>query len=76
MISWLLLLISLPLCACVIWTIRETNYEIEVPTYVEDIPDEKIGGIAMPEGHHAGHAGHTDVVNDEEVPPKTENAVV
>lgn len=55
LISWILLLFSLPLCAWVIWTIRETNYEIEATTHVEDISDGKIGNIAIPGDHHAAH---------------------
>jgi MFS family permease len=55
LISWLLLLISLPLCAWVLWYTRETNYDIEETVKVDDVSEEKIAGIALPEGHHAHH---------------------
>ncbi|KAI1628089.1 major facilitator superfamily domain-containing protein [Exophiala viscosa] len=63
LISWLMLLISLPLCAWVLMTIRETNYEVEGTARVETMleekniahehkntPEEKTEAIAMPEG--------------------------
>ena len=55
LISWLLLLVSLPLCAWVLWYTRETNYDIEAVVKVEDLADSKLEGMALPEGHHGHH---------------------
>ncbi len=52
LISWLLLLVSLPLCAWVLWYARETNYDIEETVKVDDVSEEKIPGIGFPEGYH------------------------
>lgn len=63
LISWLLLLVSLPLCACVIWTIRETNYEIDGTTRVEDIPVEKtavVAVVAISEDRLSAHANTSE----------------
>lgn len=52
--SWLLLLVSLPLCAYVLWGIRDSNYDVENVKHVEDVPEAAITGIALPPGHVAG----------------------
>lgn len=49
-----MLLVSLPLCAWVLWGIRDTNYDVENVTHVEDVPEGAITGIALPPGHVAG----------------------
>lgn len=54
LISWLLLLVSLPLCAWVLWGIRDSNYDVENVTHIEDVPEGAITGIALPPGHVAG----------------------
>ncbi|KAG8164200.1 hypothetical protein KVR01_006118 [Diaporthe batatas] len=54
LVSWLLLLVSLPLCAWVLWGVRDTNYEVEDVKHVEDIPEGAITGIALPPGHAPG----------------------
>jgi hypothetical protein len=54
LVSWLMLLFSLPLCFYVLYKIRETNYDIEKPVHVEDINDVQIHNAALPKGHHAG----------------------
>ncbi|ROW04157.1 hypothetical protein VSDG_00928 [Cytospora chrysosperma] len=54
LVSWLLLLLSLPLCAWVLWGIRDSNYEVEKVTHVEDVSDGAIEGMALPPGHVAG----------------------
>lgn len=54
LVSWLLLLVSLPLCAWVLWGIRDSNYDVENVTHVEDVPEGAITGVALPPGHVAG----------------------
>lgn len=54
-----MLLVSLPLCIWVLWGIRDTNYDVEHITKVEDIPDGVISGVAMPSGHVAGEHLHS-----------------
>lgn len=54
LVSWLLLLVSLPLCAWVLWGIRDSNYDVENATHIEDVPEAAITGIALPPGHVAG----------------------
>ncbi|ORY59625.1 DUF895 domain protein [Pseudomassariella vexata] len=56
LVSWLLLLVSLPLCAWVLWGIRDTNYDIEGVTHVGAVPENKLGGVALPPGSHAASA--------------------
>lgn len=53
-ISWALLFVSLPLCFWVLLGVRDTNYDVEPVTKVEDIPSGAIDGVAVPEGHVAG----------------------
>lgn len=60
--SWLMLLVSLPLCIWVLWGVRDTNYDVEHVTKVEDIPDGVIPGVALPAGHVAGD--HLDSKGD------------
>jgi len=74
LISWLMLLVSLPLTALVIWTVPETNYEIEGAVQVENLTEEMAGKIAMPEGHHAGH-GQTETTMETKMPAETEKEV-
>ncbi|KND87114.1 hypothetical protein TOPH_08229 [Tolypocladium ophioglossoides CBS 100239] len=54
LISWLLILVSLPLCALVVYRIRDTNYEVETVKHVEEMEPEIIGEISLPDGHRAG----------------------
>ena len=66
LVSWLLVLISLPLCALVLWHTRDTNYDIEKITRVEDVQDGVGAEVAMPEGHHLGeHKEPTAEVTNE-----------
>lgn len=50
--SWLLLLVSLPLCFLVLYHIRDTNYDVERTTHVEEVDSDKVHGAALPKGHH------------------------
>lgn len=53
--SWIVMLVSFPLAGIVIYTIKETNYDVEHIDYVGDVKDG--------EGHHT--AGSTDKVASE-----------
>lgn len=44
---------SLPLCFLVLYHIRDTNYDVERTTHVEEVDSDKVHGAAMPKGHHA-----------------------
>jgi hypothetical protein len=52
LVSWLLLLVSLPLCFLVLYHVRDTNYDVEGVTHAEDVDSDKVHGAAMPKGHH------------------------
>lgn len=52
LVSWLLLLVSLPLCAYIFQHTRESNYEAEHAITVEEVGIDRIEGIALPSGHH------------------------
>ena len=36
LISWLLIMVSLPLCAWVLHSVRDTNYDVEEVVHVDD----------------------------------------
>jgi hypothetical protein len=63
LLSWLLLLVSLPLCALVLWYTKETNYEDEKITRVEDVSEGAMEVVAVPKGHHIGE--HTHALGEE-----------
>lgn len=52
LVSWCLLLVSLPLCFWVLWHCKDTNYDSEKPVHVEDLKASQMDGVAMPSGHH------------------------
>ncbi|AFR98414.1 hypothetical protein J008_06397 [Cryptococcus neoformans] len=52
LVSWIILLVSLPLCGYVLWTANETNYEVEGVVKVEDVEGNAVEGPALPTGHH------------------------
>lgn len=59
---------SLPLCAWVLWGVRDSNYDVEKVTHVEDVTDGAIEGMALPPGHVAGeHLGDGGVKKTPEV---------
>jgi hypothetical protein len=47
-----MLVISLPLCGYVLWSVRDTNYDVEGVVHAEDVDKEQIHGAAVPTGHH------------------------
>lgn len=53
-----MLLASLPLCFWVLWGIRDTNYDVEHVTKVEDVAGGAIEGVALPSGHIVGEHLH------------------
>lgn len=53
-----MLLVSLPLCAWVLWGVRDSNYEVEHVTKIEDVSDGAIDGLALPPGHVVGEHLH------------------
>lgn len=54
LVSWIMLLISLPLCAYILYHMRESNYEAEHVVNVEDVSMDVVEGVAIPSGHHVG----------------------
>jgi hypothetical protein len=48
-----MLVISLPLCGYVLWSIRDTNYDVEGVIHAEEVDKAQMhGDVAMPSGHH------------------------
>lgn len=71
LVSWLLLLFSLPFMFYVLYMTPDTNYDTESVYHVEDVADEKMGGAAMPKGHHADeHVQVANMTRDGEVDQK------
>ncbi|RXK39236.1 hypothetical protein M231_03456 [Tremella mesenterica] len=58
LVSWLMLLLSLPLCAWVLYRTRESNYEVEPVLRVEDI-NEKLQPTALPVDYQGEHHEET-----------------
>ena len=56
LVSWIMLLVSLALCAFVLYHTRESNYEVEQVVRVEDVGSSEIHGAALPKGHHVDAA--------------------
>jgi len=54
LVSWIVLLISLPLCEYILYHMRESNYEAEHVVNVEDVSMDVVEGVAIPSGHHVG----------------------
>jgi len=59
LVSWLMLVISLPLCGYVLWGVRDTNYDVEGVIHAEDVEKSQMHGAAVPTGHHL----HDDPTN-------------
>lgn len=72
--SWLMLLVSLPLCIWVLWGVRDTNYDVEHITKIEDIPDGVIAGVALPPGHVVGEHLDKDDTKAATAPEVTEGS--
>lgn len=52
LVSWILLMTSLPFAAFVLYKTPDTNYDHEKVYHVEDVSDAAIHGAAVPKGHH------------------------
>ncbi|WVQ82739.1 hypothetical protein IAT38_004871 [Cryptococcus sp. DSM 104549] len=70
LVSWIMLLVSLPLCGYVLYKCNETNYGVEEVVRVEDVDASGIHGAALPKGHHL----HEPELVDEKI--GSEKAVV
>jgi hypothetical protein len=55
-----MIVVSLPLCALVLYHTRDTNLDVEHVIHIEDLTAEKVEGISVPKGHHAENAEHDD----------------
>ncbi|ORX37399.1 putative DUF895 domain membrane protein [Kockovaella imperatae] len=73
LVSWLMLLISLPLCAFVLYKCRDTNYDVERVVHVEELEKSAIHGGALPAGHHTANTGAIEMTQDadkKDLPPQ------
>ncbi|CAG8960842.1 hypothetical protein HYFRA_00002379 [Hymenoscyphus fraxineus] len=70
LISWLLLMVSMPLCLWVLWGVRDTNYDVEGVTRVEDVHGEVVVGREDGGKEGEGKMGHT--AEDKELMPPSE----
>lgn len=43
-----------------LWGVRDTNYDVEHVTKIEDVADGVISGVALPPGHVVGEHLHKD----------------
>ena len=51
LISWILTLVALPLCALVLWHTRDSNYEVEEVAHIDDVDAKEVGDVATPPSH-------------------------
>ncbi|CAG8973408.1 hypothetical protein HYALB_00000172, partial [Hymenoscyphus albidus] len=58
LVSWLLLMVSMPLCLWVLWSVRDTNYDVEGVTRVEDVNGDAAKGLGN--GHGEVVVGRED----------------
>jgi hypothetical protein len=61
LVSWLLLMVSLPFILFVLYKTPDTNYETEKVYRVEDVSESAIHGAAVPKGHHTEDQAVTQV---------------
>lgn len=66
LVSWILLLISLPFMFLVLWKTPDTNYDHEKVYRVEDLSEDAVRGAAIPKGHHTEDHPVTVVTSREE----------
>lgn len=66
-----MLVVSLPLCAYVLWGVRDTNYDVETVVHAEDVDKAQLHGeMALPSGHHLqddSSAPRAEQVDDKKV---------
>lgn len=65
-VSFVIMLFSMPLCLYILWGFKETNYDEEGVVHVEDLDEDQVHHAAIPSGHH--------VHDTEAVPPADEKA--
>jgi len=58
------MLVTLPLCAYVLYKTPDTNYDKEPPVHVEDLSGAQLEGAAMPKGHHVAGDVNYEGVDD------------
>ena len=75
LVSWMMLLVSLPLCTYVLYHTRETNYDVEKVIHVEDLAENQIHSAAVPKGHHVDE-GHVAVEQVDEKKGAEDGALV
>jgi len=75
LVSWIMLLFSLPLAFLVIRTIRETNYDVEDVVRVEEAGDD-ILDVAIPAGHEKRHGHHHVMVDSKAAEAEKDGATV
>lgn len=51
LISWLLTMVALPLCALVLYHVPDSNYAIEGVAHIEDVDAKDAEGISAPPDH-------------------------
>ncbi|EFY92985.1 hypothetical protein J3458_004962 [Metarhizium acridum] len=51
LISWLLTMVALPLCALVLYHVPDSNYDIEGVAHIEDVDAKDAQGISAPPDH-------------------------
>ncbi|ODO05922.1 hypothetical protein I350_04983 [Cryptococcus amylolentus CBS 6273] len=71
LVSWIILLVSLPLCGYVLWGCSDSNYEKEGTVKVEDVDGGVIGAAAVPQGHHVHGEDH----EEQHVPGEKDSSV-
>jgi MFS family permease len=64
-VSFVIMMVSLPLCLLVLWHTTDSNYEAENTLHVENLDEDQLHHVALPEGHHAHHDEKVDEVHNE-----------
>jgi hypothetical protein len=59
-----MMLVTLPLCAFVLYRTPDTNYDKEPPVHVEQLTDAELSGAALPKGHHTAGDVNYESVDD------------
>lgn len=63
-VSFVIMLVSMPLCFYILWGFKETNYDEEGVVHVEDLDEDQVHHAAVPDGHHV-HQDLEHGVHDE-----------
>jgi len=65
LVSWMLVVFSLPLAAFVIYKLQDSNYETEGVIKVDDLDEQAVHDVALPAGHHA-HSKFVEGMDEKE----------